>query len=294
MVYNIRNILAFIYAVFLYQKIKKVKKNAAEGKIILSVYFHNPSRKLFEFIVKWFKKNDFKFISTDQLCSILKQNNTYPPSSVIMTVDDGWKDNKACIVEVAKKYNIPVTIFITAKPVETGEAFWWSYAETGKKNKIINYTVNQLKNLTNEKRLIELNKIKNEIKLEREALTLNELNEISKYNNITIGGHTLSHPILTKCSDAVSFYEISESKKKLSNWINKPVKYFAYPNGNYSEREKKYLKECGYELSFTTKPDYIKQELRPKPFEIPRFDILENVSLLENICRATGVWFFKR
>ena len=43
---------------------------ATEGKIILSVFFHNPSKELFESIVKWFLDHDFKFISADELYQI--------------------------------------------------------------------------------------------------------------------------------------------------------------------------------------------------------------------------------
>lgn len=285
--------VAFFYSIFLYNKIKLVKKSASEGKIILSIYFHNPSEKLFEFVVKWFIKNGFQFISTDQLCDILENKKEFPASSVIATVDDGWKENKQCIIEVAEKYNIPVTIFVTTKPVETGEAFWWSYAEKGLKKKLTEFTVNELKQFSNKKRLIEINNIKKVLNLNREALTIKELKELSKLNNITFGSHTITHPILTQCSDAISMYELSDSKRILTDWIDKTIKYFAYPNGSYTDREIIYLKKCGYKMSFTTMPDYIRKTI-DCVYEIPRFDIIENVSKLENICRATGIWFKKK
>lgn len=293
MTYNARNIIALFLSVYFYisGRIRVVKKKAIKGDIIISVYFHNPSKRLFEFIVRWFVKNGFQIISPDQLHQILIGNKPYPSSAVILTVDDGWKENKHCIVKIAKKYKIPVTIFITTSPIETGEAFWWSYISAGKKNKLTNYTVNELKNVTNEKRIIEVNKIKNIIKLNKDALTIDEVIEISNDKLITIGSHTVSHPILTKCTDSVSKFEISESKEIISNWINKPVKYFAYPNGNYSDREINYLKQSKYELAFTTVPRYIERNGKTDQYSIPRFDVLENVSLIENLCRATGVWF---
>ena len=110
---------------------------------------------------------------------------------------------------------------------------------------------------------------------------------------ISIGSHTVTHPILTKCDNITSKNEITDSKISLEKILNTPIIHFAYPNGNYSEREIGYLKECGYKMAFTTNPEYIKIDAMPDLFEIPRFDVLENVSYLENICRMTGIWFEK-
>ena len=98
---------------------------------------------------------------------------------------------------------------------------------------------------------------------------------------------------MTKCDDDISKYEIMESKEILEKWINKPVKYFAYPNGSFSERETKYIKEAGYEKAFTTKGEYLNKKILTEEINIPRFEILENVSFEENICRMTGLWFNK-
>ncbi len=293
---NIRNITALFLSVYfiitlrLLSVKKRVKK---EGKII-SVYFHNPSKRLFSFIVKWFIRNHFKIISPDELNEYIKKDSVLTDSCVIFTVDDGWKENKKNIVDVATKYKIPVTIFITVSPVINGGGFWWSYIHKANKSDYIHYTVDDLKKIENNNRLKIVDEIKKVVKIEREALTINDLIEISKNQYVTIGSHTLNHPILTKCSNEISFNEINESKRWIEAIINKPVYFFAYPNGNYSNREIENLIESGYKLAFTTQPEYLNMESRNSPYTIPRFDVLENVSYLENLCRATGIWFNRK
>jgi peptidoglycan/xylan/chitin deacetylase (PgdA/CDA1 family) len=125
-------------------------------------------------------------------------------------------------------------------------------------------------------------------------MTITELKEINENKTITIGSHTVSHPVLTKCSDVESSYEINFSKEELENIINKQVKYFAYPNGNYGLREIEILKNNGYTAAFSTITDYLTKNNLDKIFQYPRFEILENVSFAENICRITGVWFKKQ
>ncbi len=293
---SIRNIAAWLLSNYfmLIGKINPVKKQAKNGEILLSVYFHNPSKKLFEVCIKWFLKNGFSIISTNELHSIIKNNKPLPPSSVVLTVDDGWKENKENIVAVAENYKIPVTIFVTTSPVETGESYWWTYIQKAFDQKLTNHSVGSLKLVPNEQRVQELNRIKSIVSNNRDALSIEELIAISDSPYITIGSHTVTHPILTMCSDEKSLNEIKDSKKILENWIQKPVNFFAYPNGNYSQREINTLKSNEFDMAFTTKPEYVSLDSFKSPFEIPRFDVLENVSFAENIIRMTGVWFDKK
>jgi len=293
---SIRNIAAWLMSNFyiITGKINNVKASAKNGEILLSVYFHNPSKKLFEGCVKWFLKNGFSIISTEELNSIVKNNKPLPASSVVFTVDDGWKENKENIVAVAESYKIPVTIFVTTSPVETGESYWWSYIQKAFDKKLTNHSVGALKLVSNEQRMQELELIKPNVPNDRDALTIEEVKTISQSPYITIGSHTVTHPILTMCNDETSKYEIVESKKTLENWTNKSVHFFAYPNGNYTQREINVLKSNGFQMAFTTKPEYVTLDSFKSPFEIPRFDVLEDVSFSENIIRMTGIWFEKK
>ena len=296
MIYNIRNISACFFSclLILRGRIKNLKVKSRKGELILSVYFHNPSKKLFEKSVKWFLKNGFHFISVDELEDILKNKKKFPASAVIFTVDDGWKENKSNIFPTAIKYKIPVTIFISTQPVESGDRYWWSYIEKANKERLVSKSVSELKYVTNNDRIKIVNDVKDKIISEREAMTILELQEYKDCNFIHFGAHTVTHPILTQCEDHVSSFEISESQKKLKDWLGYNINSFAYPNGNYAQREIEELKKSNYKIAFTTVPRYITSETQDSIFEIPRFDVLEEVSFIENTCRMTGVWFNRK
>lgn len=295
MVFNKRNIAAFLLSRFLIAsgKVGKVKKKAANGDFILSVYFHDPSKKLFESCVKWFLKKGYSFISTDELAEIARGAKPFPRAAVIFTVDDGWSGNKENIAAVAKSYSIPVTIFASTQPIATGEAYWWSYIAAANKKGLISQSVSALKKVSNEERVSIVNTVKTQLTLKREALSIDELKTISNNGFVSIGSHTVTHPILIQCSDEQSAFEIAESKKILENWLKKDISHFAYPNGLYNEREINFLKESGYKTAYTTIPQYITVENFKELYSLPRFDVLENISFSENICRMTGAWFDK-
>lgn len=87
-------------------------------------------------------------------------------------------------------------------------------------------------------------------------MTVNNLKEVNKSGLVTIGAHTINHPVLKNEDDLTSKYEISESISQLSILLNHKIKYFSYPNGipgiDFSEREMTYLKESSIQLAFTT------------------------------------------
>jgi peptidoglycan/xylan/chitin deacetylase (PgdA/CDA1 family) len=276
------------------KRVDKVKKKAADREILLSVYFHNPSKQLFASCIKWFKKNGFSFISVSELNDIIYNKLPLPASTVVLTVDDGWKENKENIIAVAEEEQVPVMIFISTEPVEKGKRYWWSVIEEGVEKGLTKHTVPGLKKVTNAERMEVVEDIEKQLPTKREALLVQDVKNLKESKYIQIGSHTVTHPILPQCNREVSEFEIETSKQKLEEWLNQPINSFAYPNGLYTQREIDILKQKGYSIAFNTIPQYISNDSLLKPYELPRFDVLENVSLVENLCRMTGIWFQRK
>ena len=74
---------------------------------------------------------------------------------------------------------------------------------------------------------------------------------------MTIGAHTLSHPMLSRQPDASALNEIVESKRELEQAIGIPVWAMAYPYGNSAavgDRELRFAQEAGYSGAFMNIP----------------------------------------
>jgi len=259
-------------------------------KVIVSIYFHNPSKKLFENCIKWFLKNKFTFISLDELSYILRGKKEFSSGLVCITVDDGFRDNLTNVIPAIVKYSIPTTFFISTEPIKNG-VFWWSFAKKDKKfSKSGLENKNILKGMRETDRLKYLNEIREKYIIEREAMTPGEIEEIAKIPVVTIGSHTVNHSILVNCTNEESKKEIEDSKYIIENWINNDVKYFSYPNGDFGEREELYLKEHNYKLAFTTRPNFITWEDRNNYFRLPRFSVNDDGSFPENLLKMLGIW----
>ena len=146
------------------------------------------------------------------------------------------------------------------------------------------------KKISNIERTHILDSIKSRIKLPREAMKKEDVIRISRLNHVTIGNHTVNHPITIKCDSDELNYEISEASKVLNLWIDDSILYFAYPNGDFDNREIPILKRNKIKMAFTTIPKHIDSSAKIDPFKVPRFSVNDDGSFYENICKMVGVW----
>jgi peptidoglycan/xylan/chitin deacetylase (PgdA/CDA1 family) len=68
----------------------------------------------------------------------------------------------------------------------------------------------------------------------------------------SIASHSVSHSDQDAISEPAERREICESKIILERLTGKPVAAFVYPAGRMSVNSSKILRECGYDLAFTT------------------------------------------
>jgi peptidoglycan/xylan/chitin deacetylase (PgdA/CDA1 family) len=71
-----------------------------------------------------------------------------------------------------------------------------------------------------------------------------------------LGGHTVSHPILSRLPDTEAAAEIERGKRDLESLTGKRVDFFAYPNGrpgtDFDARHVAMVKRAGFAAAFST------------------------------------------
>lgn len=112
--------------------------------------------------------------------------------------------------------------------------------------------------------------------VERECLPVETLRSLAGAPGVTIGAHTLSHPILAKHPEAVARREIAESKAWLEAALGMPVRHFAYPVGDPTSagpREFALAKEAGFASAVTTRPGHLFAEHAEHLHALPRVSL---------------------
>lgn len=81
-----------------------------------------------------------------------------------------------------------------------------------------------------------------------------QLKELAQSGLITLGSHTMTHPVLTKIDENLLDKEISGSKKVLEEKTGLPINLFSYPLGAFNESVRRKVIEAGYKGAVATNP----------------------------------------
>jgi peptidoglycan/xylan/chitin deacetylase (PgdA/CDA1 family) len=86
-------------------------------------------------------------------------------------------------------------------------------------------------------------------------MTTSQLREMAQAG-MTIGAHTVHHPILARLADDEALAEMVGGKRQLAEVIDAPVRFFAYPNGkpdeDYTGAHVRMAREAGFEAALST------------------------------------------
>lgn len=242
------------------------------------------TEKNFENQIK-FLTESYNIISLDEAVKIIRDKKEIPPRAIVITFDDGMRDNYTHVFNIVKRYNVPVTIFVTVNPIQGHEVLWTDYIIIGfnlfkdrkitlktlgleiplnkyiQRQQAIVMLLDTAKKLSDEDRLELINDLQKQLGLDLKSevfqnrmLSTEMIKEMCD-NGISFGSHTMTHPILTKISLQKLKYELVESKKALEVITGKPIKFFAYPNGtpeDFDEQVVQLLKKSGYEGAVST------------------------------------------
>ena len=192
-----------------------------------------------------------------------QQTGKWPARTVVVTVDDGYRDFYLYAYPELKKRGLPATFFTTVNFINRKIWLWPDRLDAALKGKSsCNFTINAHGNeeffsytnederklvwkrlsdlcitLPNHLRFLVISQAEEELGAdlpeiptkEYEASTWDELREMSAAG-IEVGSHTMNHPILSKISESELDDEIARSKQILEEKLETAVRTFCYPN----------------------------------------------------------------
>lgn len=72
-----------------------------------------------------FLAREYEVISLGQLVARLLKGEPWPPRSLTITVDDGYRDFYEAALPVVERVGVPITVFVTAGCIDGGRTLWW-------------------------------------------------------------------------------------------------------------------------------------------------------------------------
>lgn len=207
-----------------------------------------------------------------------------PERAVVITLDDGYRDNYSHVFPILKQFGVSATIFLATGVIGNAALLWHDQVcrmisqTTVKKlenfGSVDGYNLenSEGKRLTQEGVLWYLRSLNDDVRVTQIACLAHELEVPDTYSDpnlmlnwqevkemhragIRFGAHTVSHPILTRLSLENVIQEIRLSKQAIEHELQEDVLAFAYPSGraqDFSGDIKDILKQEGFRCAVTT------------------------------------------
>ena len=231
---------------------------------------------------------------------------------VLITFDDGYRDNYSAAFPILKSHNVPATFFIATGFIDRPRAPWWDelawmIRTTEKKSLEPNSWLTspiEFDEPNRERAFGKLLAIYKGLGPEATDDYLEDLGDLLgtgrcptasvgdmwmtwdmirelRDAGMSIGGHTVNHPILANLPSDQQDWEIGECRRRLSAELRRPITAFSYPNGtrsSFNDFTRAALKQFGFSHAFTFHGGYARPGADDS-FALPRTAIETDVTL---------------
>ncbi len=182
----------------------------------------------------------------------------YGKKYLMITADDGYRDNLTRMLPLLEKYDMKAVVFIVSNETHNR---WDSESATNPD-------------------------------VRADLLSKSEIKALVASGRIEIGGHTLSHPRLDELSPEEQRREIQENKAQLEETIGQPVISFAYPYGNINENAKSEVMNAGYRFAVAT--DSGPRQMHTDSFQIRRIAVFPRTNTFGLWRKIRGNYAWRR
>jgi peptidoglycan/xylan/chitin deacetylase (PgdA/CDA1 family) len=204
-----------------------------------------------------------------------------------LTFDDGYRDNLAEALPVAERHGAPMTLFVTPGFAERSARLWWVELEealrrldrielherdfefaalcraTGEKQAAFDSLYWRLREEPEERLLGIVSRLADEAEIDATGivdelcLDWDGVAEMARHPLVSIGAHSLTHPMLAKCDEARLRQEMTGSREQIRKRLGVTPAHFSYPIGDRDSaatREFAAAEELGFAAAVTTRP----------------------------------------
>ncbi len=223
---------------------------------------------------------------------------------VVVTFDDGYRDNLTNALPIAESKGIPITVFVTSGILGNHNGLWWDRLGTLLRSRPPHVTEIDLPVGGRNVRLpLGSSGIRTDLDLVRRhllplrvtdieraldaiseqwqvdsapppdagTLTPEDLLQLAASDTVTIGAHTVDHVRLQDRPAWEQEDTIAGSKRELEQSIGRSVSHFAYPfgrRGDFDDRSVDAVRSAAFDTACTTIPGTARSST--DPYRLPR------------------------
>ncbi|CAN5515562.1 polysaccharide deacetylase family protein [soil metagenome] len=248
----------------------------------------------------------FDLVSLEEAVARIANRPSMSRPFAVFTIDDGYRDNLTHAWPVFRRHHCPFTIFVAPAIADGVCELWWRGLEaviagTKRLTCKIGGTTFDLGCVTDAEKqsafealywpvrsmdeyeqrrwirsLCDVHGVSLDAICSAEAMSWDELREISADPLCSIGAHTINHYALAKLSPGDVLREAVESRVRIAHELGRTPRYFAFPYGDETAagpRDFELIREAGYEAALTTRKGLIFPGHRAHLTALPRVSL---------------------
>ncbi|MCJ2367013.1 polysaccharide deacetylase family protein [Aeromonas dhakensis] len=182
----------------------------------------------------------------------------YGKRYLMITADDGYQDNLTRMLPLLEKYGYKAVVYVV-----TGEGYnRWDVEQASNPDTRV------------------------------DLMNGEQLKALVASGHVEIGGHTLTHPRLSKLAPEQQAHEIQENKRQLETLLGHPLLSFAYPYGDMDESAKAQAMAAGYRFAVATNSG--PRAMHQDPFRIRRIAIFPRTDVFGLWRKIRGNYVFRK
>ena len=243
---------------------------------------YSATAESFDAQIRYLKKH-CDLIGLSDLPDVLREGSSR--RAVLLTVDDGYRDNYEVAYPILKQHQVPAVIFLATGFLDQPRVAWWdeiswmvresrlAVARLPDRWKVeplrlapettaaaLSRVLGLVKTLTPQELALLLDDLAECLQTGRAPVTDQtapwmtwEMVREMRRNGIAFGGHTITHPILAYCSTDQQRTEIFGCKARIEQELGETIEAFTYPVGmrnSFNPQTMGLVQEAGYRWAF--------------------------------------------
>jgi len=245
----------------------------------------------------------FKVVSLEAMVDRLTDRSFPLTNEIVLTFDDGLRNNLTVVYPILRELQMPATFFVCPALVESGTWLWnhevrcrlqklaaSELAEVRMKLLAPDSSIDGIVEWMKTLRLPQRRQAEATIRQasadfrpaasQRAAFDMMDWDDLLSLDRdlVTVGSHTLSHPILTGLNSQEIELEILESRQCLEQRLQRMVDFFCYPNGAYDQRAHQLVQKT-YRAAVTTESGVVDGRGELDLHRLPRIPSAESAAL---------------
>ena len=257
-------------------------------------------------VVKLLRRSRVDVVSLDEMHRRMTEGD-FRRRFVCLTFDDGYRDTLIHAYPILKAAQLPFAVYVpTSFPDRLGELWWLALEAVIAKNDRIGLVIEgrnrtfDCRTLADKRILFEelywwLRSRPTEVELRAAMRDLaacysvdiatfcqdlcmdwREIAELAADPLVTIGAHTVNHPMLAKLPEKLVRSEMDLSRSVIEAALGTRPSHLSYPIGDPTSagpREFKIAAELGFKTAVTTRPGVVFPEHRQQMTALPRISL---------------------